>query len=287
MLEERLVSRSPELLKGIRVIYTDLDGTMLGARASFLHDPGGNPTLEPTHALLSAQEAGIAIVPASGRALRGLITDGRLLNLPDVIAEMGAQISYGYGRDIVENYGDTPEPGPPARVMEELGVVDLLLRRFEGKLEPHLPWSAWRECTQLFRGQVDTDEVDAVLEEAGHTWLELHDNGRLHGPYLGLERGAARAYHLQPRGVSKGAAVALDLGRRELDRGHAVAIGDAVADLTLASEVGVLVLVRQAVAEDADLAARAAELENVLITDRDQNLGWADTVRRVAERAAV
>ena len=279
------MSGSLELFDGIRVVYTDLDGTMLGARASFLHDPDGAPTLEPTHALLGAQAAGIEIVPASGRALRGLITDGRLLNLPTVIAEMGAQISYDYGRNVIENFGEVPAPGPPARVMEQMGAIDLILDRFGDALEPHLPWSTWRECTHLFRGLVDTAEVESVLRREGHGWLELHDNGRLHGPYLGLEGGQARAYHLQPRGVTKGTAVALDRDRRGLARDTCIAIGDSIADLALADEVRVLVLVRQAVEEDPDLAAEAARRDNVLVTERTQNLGWADTVRLATERA--
>src|SRR5207302_1468047 len=159
---------------GIKVVYTDLDGTMLGLNGSFLHDPDGAATLEPAEALLAARAASIDVVPASGRALRGLQTDARLIGLPTVIAEMGAQISYDFG------------------------------------------------------------------------WVTLHDNGRLHGEYLGIPKGAARAYHLQPRGVSKGLAVAIDRERRDFSREHAVAIGDAFADLELASEVGVFVIVRDA-----------------------------------------
>ncbi|HVL32478.1 MAG TPA: hypothetical protein VM600_02740, partial [Actinomycetota bacterium] len=93
MITERLVSRNAASLAGIKVVYTDLDGTMLGRNGSFLHDPEGVPTLEPVQALLAALHAGIDIVPASGRALRGLQTDARLLGLPTVIAEMGALLS--------------------------------------------------------------------------------------------------------------------------------------------------------------------------------------------------
>jgi hydroxymethylpyrimidine pyrophosphatase-like HAD family hydrolase len=279
MADLPLVSQAPERLRDIRVVYTDLDGTMLGARASFLHGPDGRPTLEPAQALVDALEADIDVVPASGRALRGLITDGRMLNLPTVIAEMGAQISYRFGQEVLENFGETPAPGPPARVMERLGIVDLVLGEFAGRLELHLPWAKWRECTALFRGRVDTEEVDAMLDRAGHGWATLHDNGRLGGVH---DDGVSRAYHLQPRGVTKGKAVALDQQRRGLAPEACIAIGDAVADLELAAEVAALILVRQAVEEDPVLAARAATLDNVLVTDRPQNLGWADTLALVA-----
>lgn len=269
------VSSARARLRGIRAVYTDLDGTMLGARASFLHDPDGRPTLEPARALLEALEAGIDVVPASGRALRGLITDGRMLNLPTVIAEMGALIAYGFGREVVENRGETPDPGPPARVMEQRGIVELILTSFDGDLELHLPWAAWRECTQLFRGRVDVAAVDELLEREGHGWTTLHDNGLLGGAHRSDDR---HAYHLQPRGVTKGRAVAIDRERRGYAREECIAVGDALADLELAAEVGTLVLVRQAVDDDPELAARAEALGNVVVTDRPQNLGWADTL---------
>ena len=282
---EQLVSQLSERLSGIKVVYTDLDGTMLGRNGSFLHDPDGNATLEPAEALLAARAALVDVVPASGRALRGLQTDARLLGLETVIAEMGAQISYDFGRDVVQNFGETPKPGMPAAIMEEVGAVKLLLERFAGLLEHHTPWSGWRECTHLFRGKVDPEEADATLAGKGFGWLTLHDNGRLHGEYMGIPKGAARAYHLIPRGVSKGLAVAIDRERRGFARENAVAIGDAFADLELAAEVGVFVMVCDALADDPPLAERARAMDNVLVTDRPQNLGWADTLALIAKQA--
>ena len=284
-MAERLVSQLSEQLSGIKVVYTDLDGTMLGRNGSFLHDPAGTATLEPAEALLAARAALVDVVPASGRALRGLQTDARLLGLPTVIAEMGAQISYDFGRDVVQNFGETPKPGMPAAIMEEVGAVKLLLERFAGLLEHHTPWSGWRECTHLFRGKVDPEEADATLAGKGFGWLTLHDNGRLHGEYMGIPKGAARAYHLIPRGVSKGLAVAIDRERRGFARENAVAIGDAFADLELAAEVGVFVMVCDALADDPPLAERARAMDNVLVTDRPQNLGWADTLALIAKQA--
>jgi len=282
---EQLVSQLSERLSGIKVVYTDLDGTMLGRNGSFLHDPDGKATLQPAEALLAARAALVDVVPASGRALRGLQTDARLLGLATVIAEMGAQISYDFGRDVVQNFGETPKPGMPAAIMEEVGAVKLLLERFAGLLEHHTPWSGWRECTHLFRGKVDPEEADSTLAGNGFGWLTLHDNGRLHGEYMGIPKGAARAYHLIPRGVSKGLAVAIDRERRGFAREDAVAIGDAFADLELAAEVGVFVMVCDALADDPPLAERARAMDNVLVTDRPQNLGWADTLALIAKQA--
>ncbi|MGH2726851.1 MAG: HAD family hydrolase, partial [Actinomycetota bacterium] len=74
----------------VTVVYTDLDGTMLGPGGAFNKDPGGALTAEPMEALLACLERGIDIVPATGRSLRGLTGDARILGLTTVIAEMGS-----------------------------------------------------------------------------------------------------------------------------------------------------------------------------------------------------
>lgn len=267
----------------VRVVYTDLDGTMLGRGGSFVRDPDGTLDPEPTTMLLAALERGIDVVPSTGRSLRGLLGDARILGLQTVIAEMGSVIAYDLGREVVTNLGEYPGgEEPPAAHMERTGAVRALFDAFEGKLEHHTPWSAWRDYTQLFRGLVDTVSANDVLDDAGFGWLALHDNGRLHGPYLGLEPGASHAYHLMPRGVDKGSAVALDRDRRGFAREETIAIGDAIADLPMADQVGALVLVRDAVEADDALAAAASEMENVYVSARAGNLGWCDALRSVA-----
>jgi hydroxymethylpyrimidine pyrophosphatase-like HAD family hydrolase len=280
----RLEEHAGELRErlAVRTVYTDLDGTMLGRGGAFVRDPDGAPVSEPMSVLLDALAAGIDLVPATGRSLRGLLGDARILGMRDVIAEMGALIAYDLGAEIVTNLGEYPGgEEPPARHMERVGALDLLFGEFRGRLEHHTPWSAWRDYTQLLRGLVDTGEADRVLDEAGFGWLTLHDNGRLRRGYLGLQPGTAHAYHLMPRGVHKGSAVALDRTRRGIARDETIAVGDAIADLTMAPEVGALILVGDAVAEDAGLAEAASAIENVYVTTRAGNLGWCDALRVV------
>jgi hydroxymethylpyrimidine pyrophosphatase-like HAD family hydrolase len=282
----RTVRDATELLRGIEVIYTDLDGTMLGRAGSFLHDRDGLATLEPAEALLGAQAAGIDVVPTSGRTLRGLQTDARLLGMSTVIAEMGALTSYRFGEEVVTLLGETPEGedrDEPAKMMERVGAIRALFDAYADRLEHHLPWATWRSYTQLFRGSVDPGEVDAMLADRGFAWLQLHDNGRLHGDYLGLGHGGSRAYHLMPRGMSKAAAVAADLERRGIDPMRAVAIGDAHADLLFAEVVGLCVIVGDALEDDPVLTARCDALENVVVTEAPQNLGWAELLRVCAD----
>jgi phosphoglycolate phosphatase len=267
----------------VRVVYTDLDGTMLGRGGSFVRDPGGALSPEPTAMLLDALDRGIDLVPATGRSLRGLLGDARILGLQTVIAEMGAIIAYDLGREVVTNLGEYPGgEEPPAAHMERTGAVAALFDAFPGRLEHHTPWSAWRDYTQLFRGLVDTMEADTILADHGFGWLSLHDNGRLHGAYMGLAAGTSHAYHLMPRGVDKGSAVALDRQRRGLATEETIAVGDAIADLSMAKEVGALVLVRDAVEDDPALAEAASALPNVYVSSRPGNLGWCDALVALA-----
>src|SRR5438552_3985317 len=78
----------------VRAVYSDLDGTMLGRGGAFVRDPDGHATRETTAALIEALDRDVDIVPATGRSLRGLIGDARILGLRTVIAEMGAIIAY-------------------------------------------------------------------------------------------------------------------------------------------------------------------------------------------------
>ncbi|MGH9312546.1 MAG: HAD family hydrolase [Vicinamibacterales bacterium] len=267
--------------KGIRAIYSDLDGTMLGYGGAFVQDHHGAPTLEPVEALLAARRAGVEIVPCSGRSMPGLAGDARLLGLRVSIGEMGAVLCYDSGREIVTALGEYPGGDQiPVRYMEAVGAVPLLLEQF--RLEPHTPWSARREYTYLLRGAAGVEDTNKALAQAGHGWLELTDNGLLRGSYMGLEPGEAHAYHLLPRGVSKGIAIDADGARRGLRRDERVAIGDSVADLEMAPAVAVMVLTADSVATDAGLAHAAAAHANVAVTARPGNLGWADSVRALA-----
>lgn len=267
----------------VAVVYSDLDGTMLGAAGSFVHDPAMTLTAEPARALLAALEAGIEIVPCSGRAMPGIAGDARILGMQTAIGEMGAVVSYQGGREIVEHLGAYPGGADnPFRLMHDCGAIDLIQSTF--RIEPHGMWARNREYTALMRGLADVTEVDAALDEAGMGWCSLTDNGVLHASYLGLPPRTAHVYHLLPRGVSKGAAVAADRARRNIPRERTVALGDSLADLAMAPEVAVIALTADALEDDADLAEAAARVPNATVTTRPGNLGWTDAINAIVGR---
>ncbi|HUH08396.1 MAG TPA: hypothetical protein VML96_11425, partial [Egibacteraceae bacterium] len=215
------------------VLYTDLDNTLLGPAGSLLTAADGRPSLAAAEALVAAAEAGLTIVPVSGRGRAQMMSDIRLLGLSDFVAEVGAvifragEVAYEWG-ECPRGLADTPHDA-----MVAAGAVSALLDGFDGDLRHYEPWHRNREGGHLFHGLVDVEEADVVLAEAGCEWAYLCDNGAT-GGWSGRE---VRAYHLLPRGVGKAKAVADDLAVRGLDRSQAAAVGDSLEDRTIASAV--------------------------------------------------
>jgi phosphoglycolate phosphatase len=227
-------------LPPVEVVYTDLDGTLLGRDGSVLSDADGRPDAAAAVALVEASRAGVAVVAVSGRRAGSLAADVRLLGLSGGIAEVGAVVLRD-GRHLLR-WGEAPRDlGPtPRAALDAAGAVEALLGAFPGDLRPFAPWDAGREGGHLLHGRVDVPAADAVLAAAGAGWARLVDNGRA-GGWPG--RDDVRAYHLVPRGVGKAAAIAEDLRDRGVAPAAAVAVGDSAEDLTMAGAVGTYVAV--------------------------------------------
>jgi hydroxymethylpyrimidine pyrophosphatase-like HAD family hydrolase len=267
-----------------RIVYTDLDGTMVGPRGSFWHAADGRMTAEPATALLELHRAGVPLVLVSGRTPAQLLEAARIFAADGMIAELGSLVSWRGGRETHLLTGELPAEHAgraPVDVMAQLGVVEALFARHPGRLEWHAPWHADHSADALLRGLVDPAVVDAELAELGAGWLTLKDNGAIPASRrmtLAPEALPPRVYHLMPRGISKGAAIAWDLRRRGLDPADAVAIGDSVSDLEMASSVGRLWITANGAATDG-MAARLATLPDVAVTDAPMGEGWAQAVR--------
>jgi len=266
------------LLSRVRVVYTDLDGTMMGPGGCFFRDVSGDFTLRPARALLETLRRGVDVVPVSGRSGSQMRESARLLGLRNYIAELGVELVYDLGERVVFNAGGFAGRCEDLyRAIQETGAPDFLLRRYRGRLEYHTPWSEWRDCTPLFRGLVDLEEANRLLEER-FPGLVLVDNGVLPRTSPTLEVPEVHAYHLVPRGVSKERAVAEDMRRRGFERSEAVAVGDSEADLAFAGVVGVFFLVRNGLYANPGMIPRLREMDNVVVTEGLLNLGWAEAV---------
>lgn len=240
MVKSDPLTRHLQGLPAVRVIYTDLDGTLLGRGGALLKDAQGRPSISTAAALVAAARKGIAVVAVSGRRAASLAQDVRLLGLDGAIAEVGTVII----RDGTHHFewGRCPPDLAltPRGALEEAGALSVLMGSFEGELRPYAPWDAGREGGYLLHGLISVDKANAVLEETGIGWAKVVDNGRT-GGWEG--RDDVHAYHLVPHGVGKAVALADDLQDRGFTADQAMAIGDSEEDQTMAAEVGTYVIV--------------------------------------------
>jgi phosphoglycolate phosphatase len=263
----------------VRRVYADLDGTLLGPGGSLFAHPGG-VTGEPAAALVALEEAGIGLVPVSGRTRDQVRETARALGAEAYIAEIGGLLVHRDGRDevVTRNQGPFGGLGTPFDAIMRSGAAGLLLDIYHGRLEPHTPWAFLpRECSVLLRGQVPVDQANQALDRSGNGWLELLDNGIIAaepGRFPGIDVGQVHAYHLVPKGVSKVSAVALDRARLGLPPEACIAVGDSASDAAVAQEVGAVFVV----ANGEPAVSGVPLADNVYLMDRSHGLGFADAV---------
>jgi len=266
----------------ISVLYTDVDGTLVGPLGNLLWDSRRIPTLAAAEALVRAAREGLQIVALTGRARGPMFEFARVLGLESWICELGGIRVYDRGDTVVHEHGAFPGGGVPTAELHR--AVELLLESYPGRLEEHSPWNASRESSFLLRGEVSTAEAEDRLAAAGLGWATLVDNGVIPSRYenlAGLER--VRAYHLLPRGVSKQAAIAADRAVRGLARSGCAVVGDAAADLECRGEVGRCFLVRNGLDKDPSLRWVTEPGSGVEVTKAGHGEGFAEVVHRLLD----
>jgi phosphoglycolate phosphatase len=265
-------------------MYVDLDGTLLGRRASLLHDGEGTVSLDGVRAVQACLRADVEIVLMSGRRRAQVHEDARLLGQDSFIFEAGACVVLGADWQLGgEEHWLTGELVPGelsiAEQIERSGAPELLLERYVGRLEYHEPWHVAREVSHPFRGLVNAEEVDALLIEHGHANLRLVDNGVVNrrSPAL-AELPHVCGYHLLPAGASKAAAVALHRRARGYAREECFAVGDSREDLACAAQVGKFWLVANAVERDPSIGEALAKYKNARVCEAGHGAGVYEAV---------
>lgn len=270
-----------------RIVYSDLDGTMVGPGGCFFRAESAAVDLEPSRTLGNLLSAGVPLVLVSGRTKAQLIEACSIFGADGYIAELGALI--GWRR----RGGPGGAPGgsellrgamPAALDAVPTELVDALLGRFAGRLEFHSPWHLGHEVDVMLRGQVDVEDVQRWLTDQGFDWLRLRDNGVLPETseslrQSGLRVDALHVYHLVPDGIGKGIAVARDLARRGIDPADALAIGDSASDLEMAPHVGAFSLVENG-ARPPHMQALICAHPNVRVEPGSHGAGWSSAIRR-------
>ncbi|MDO8962918.1 MAG: HAD hydrolase family protein [Coriobacteriia bacterium] len=268
-------------LAGARILYTDLDGTLLGRGACLLKDGDGNSSLDAAVAIAALNTAGLKVVITSGRNAKQLLEVSRVLGFDDFIAELGTVRRYRGGRRVYDT-GDWPDgillpDETPYDAIIRAGALRVLQERYPGLIEYHDPWHLDREVTHVLRGNVPLAEAQAQLDTLPMP-VTLVDNGIIHPPrttLVGVDE--VHAYHLVPTGVSKAHAIAADLAERGLTRDQAIAIGDSAADIGMADAVGLTVAVANGL-DDPNLvqAANSRTPGEVAATRGRFGTGWRE-----------
>ncbi|MEO6715424.1 MAG: HAD hydrolase family protein [Mycobacteriales bacterium] len=268
----------------IRVVYSDLDGTMVGPGGCFFRDADGAVTLDPAAALTELHAAGIALVLVSGRSLASLREAGDIFGADGFIGELGGIVAHDRGQRIEVLRGAMPSDldGTPVEAMRRGGVLELLRDRWPGQIQLHDPWHEDHVVDLLLRGDVPVDEADDLLARHGFGWLRLNDNGVM-APgrtFDGLDVHPIRYYHLLPHGITKAIAIEADLQRRGLEPAQAIAIGDSLSDMEMAPHVAKLFIV-------ANGESAYTPGDNVTLTGGAMGAGWAEAVRYAVAHTAL
>jgi len=239
----------------MQCLYVDLDGTLLGPGASLVRGDDGGFSNLGVRALEACWRADVEVVLYSGRRQGSVFECARLIGSSAYIFELGCgvvlddELQWLTG-DVVPS----EEQGTIYEQIERSGAPELLLEHFPGRLEYHTPWSANREISHLFRGEVDLAGAHDLLAHHGLDWLRVVDNGVIHehaGRFPQLD--VVHAYHLIPAVASKARAVAWHMRARGYDPGRCIAVGDSREDMEAASVVGAFWLVANALERDPSL----------------------------------
>jgi hydroxymethylpyrimidine pyrophosphatase-like HAD family hydrolase len=272
----------------VRCLYVDLDGTLLGPNASLLTGADGRFSLFGVRALEACARAGVEVVIYSGRRQGSVFDAARLIGSSSYIFEIGCGLVVdGELEWLTDGLVPTDHGGSIHDQIEASGAPALLLERFGSRLEYHTPWSVGREVSHLLRGNVDLNEVAAVLEAAGLGWLRLVDNGVIHAvSEQAGDRRAVHAYHLIPAGASKARGVARHMRIRGFAPEDCIAAGDSREDLETATVVGTFWLVANALERDLTLEADIRSRPGIRIASESYGAGvYEAVVTTLAERA--
>jgi hydroxymethylpyrimidine pyrophosphatase-like HAD family hydrolase len=262
----------------LRCVYVDLDGTLLGWGASLFHDGEGKITTDGVRAVEACLRADVEICIYSGRRQAQVLEDARLLGQSSYIFEVGSGLVLDGDVEWLTGGMEPNETGNIYQQIEAAGVPALLLEVYPDQLEYHAPWHLDRDVSHLYRGSVDTVEVDALLEERGHGHLRLVDNGRIRRKSERLKFEHLQAYHLIPRAASKANGVARHMQIRGYSPDEVIACGDSREDLEVAAVVGEFFLMRNAIDRTPELGEVVGRFDNVTVTEAGHGSGVYEAV---------
>jgi hydroxymethylpyrimidine pyrophosphatase-like HAD family hydrolase len=261
----------------LKCVYTDLDGTLLGKWGSLFRTAEGEFSQWQAKAIEACYRADVEIVIKSGRRQAQVLEDARLIGQSAYIYEAGCGVMIDGEKTVLIGEMKPAEGKTVAETIADAGVPQMLFDAYPGRLEYHSPWASERELSHLFRGKVEVEQANSLLDEKGHGALRLLDNGAIFRPMEGLE-GPAHAYHLMPAAASKTAAVAFHQRARGYEPEQCIAIGDSIEDLDVASVVGRFFVPANGPERDPALAEAVSKTANATVTEAPMGEGFYEAV---------
>lgn len=286
-----------ERLSKVRFVMTDLDGTMISAgRAT--RDSSGHPSWELAKCLVELEEAGIEVVPVSGRNRSMTFEDAKILGLPAWIGEMGGLICTHQSGTPEWSYFTADMPynpdslKTPHDVICETGIVDEILETFAGRLETfhdNYVGFEYREVSVSLRGSAAPQEIEAVLAHCPLP-LDVCDNGivgKLSGPTTLVGQDpehphGVRSIHICPKGLSKGAGIKRFAVLRGIRKEQLLAAGDSPADCEMADAVGTFMLMSNGEGHPLTRQALIGKA-NVVVSAAPATDGWIAAMRLIMQ----
>src|SRR3954469_13977734 len=121
---------------GLSCVYTDLDGTLLGAGASLFRDAEGGFSLAQARGLEACQRAGAEVVIMSGPREPQVHEAARLMGQTAYIYEAGCAFAIdGETTLMTGEMAPNEEDGTIYEQIEARGIPKRLFEHFEGRLE--------------------------------------------------------------------------------------------------------------------------------------------------------
>jgi len=266
-------------LGDIKVIYTDMDGTILNNKGCLIMDAEDNYFMGAVEQLKNLSSKNIDVVLVSGRNKMQLKYNAQMMNLKNYIAEIGSEVVYDLGKEVHTTYDKSKLKYDFASLGPDLDKVAKLLKNaFPGQIEYRAEWNRYRSTNVLFLGEVDLKKANKLLAENGYGDSVLINNGptSLYPTLLNLDK--VYFYNLMPKGVDKSSGVKLDKKIRHFSKENCIALGDSLEDLKIANEVRYFFLMNNNFQSEKDVLDALPEYENVFISEKRMNQGWAEVI---------
>jgi len=271
-------------LSSLKVIYTDLDGTLFNERGCLIKDHKDCYYFDAVRLLRDINDRKMDIVTVSGRNKYQLRYIAQMIGVENYIAELGAELIYALGEKVYPTFDDNNSKYELTNGGKDLlKITELLRKNFPGRIESKIEWSKYRSYNALFFGEIDLGRANRMLESEGYEGLILVDNGFSSLVTLELDVKRLHIYNLMPAGVNKSNGVILDKKIRNFNTDNCIALGDSLEDLKMACEVKYFFLMRNALEHKETVAEELKKYKNVYITESEMNRGWVEVMGYLLE----